>query len=527
MKDHRNAIVVKAITEDSDRTISSSQQVDRFKDEYNGDVIEPLYNPEQLAVLSEESDILQPCVDAYKVNIAGFGIEIVYDNDYDSLSEVEKTALDKEKSMYEQFFKYCNYDESFTSLMKKSIEDQERVGWGCLEIINDGSGRPADLIYVPAYLIRICKGSSDLVDVQTVIIDGEGKEITITRKRRFRKFVQMVDAHKVYFKEFGDPRHMDSETGEYSDNPMDDSEATAILFFNIHCPYTPYGMPRYMGQLLNIAGSRKAQELNYRYFDGGRHIPLAITVANGKLTQESIDRLSDTKGSRAQHKYLILEAEGDGSEITTIGGDDNNKSRVEIKFEKLAEIMQKDGLFQEYCQNNRDVIRSAFRLPPIYTGESSDYNRATADTARQITEEQVFQPEREELAYKINNLLKSVLGVYNVSMKFKAPKITDSTEIAAALAPFVTGGAATPNMLIGALNELLGKKYEPTKEDWGDVPLQVWLKNKEVQSFQGGFRPSNGTNPLDLEKGVDQRSEVYTILKTLMETIREAVTDES
>ena len=42
------------------------------------------------------------------------------------------------------------------------------------------------------------------------------------------------------------------------------------------------------------------------------------------------------------------------------------------------------------CKNNRDKIRSAFRLHPIYTGESQDYTRATADTARQVTEEQVF-----------------------------------------------------------------------------------------------------------------------------------------
>lgn len=41
------------------------------------------------------------------------------------------------------------------------------------------------------------------------------KDHTISRKRKFRKYRQTVGMKKVYYKEFGDPRVMDSRTGEY------------------------------------------------------------------------------------------------------------------------------------------------------------------------------------------------------------------------------------------------------------------------------------------------------------------------
>ena len=90
-----------------------------------------------------------------------------------------------------------------------------------------------------------------------------------------------------------------------------------------------------------MMGSKSADELNFNYFEGGRHIPLAIVVENGQLTQDSVDLLARAKGTEAQHKYLILEAEAFDNEFSMEEG----KSNVKIHFEKLAEIMQDDALF--------------------------------------------------------------------------------------------------------------------------------------------------------------------------------------
>lgn len=90
-----------------------------------------------------------------------------------------------------------------------------------------------------------------------------------------------------------------------------------------------------------------------------------------------------------------------------------------MEIKSLAEILQDDALFLEYDDKSRNKLRSAFRLPPLYTGEAQEYNKATADTARKITEEQVFQPERKTLINKLNTLFLPELGLHDVQLTLK------------------------------------------------------------------------------------------------------------
>ena len=78
-----NSVVIKTIAGES-VSIMESRAVD--EDEFHGmyedgAILEPLYNPEALTRLSESSDILQLCIDAYKTNIVGFGVDFEYDID--------------------------------------------------------------------------------------------------------------------------------------------------------------------------------------------------------------------------------------------------------------------------------------------------------------------------------------------------------------------------------------------------------------------------------------------------------------
>lgn len=57
-------------------------------------------------------------------------------------------------------------------------------------------------------------------------------------------------------------------------------------------------------------GARKAEELNYLYFKQGRHVPAAITVENGMLSESSYEQLQEymngIEGSDNAHKFLLL-----------------------------------------------------------------------------------------------------------------------------------------------------------------------------------------------------------------------------
>ena len=500
-------------------SISRSKQIDDiFSDFYTqGFIIQPEMNIEALARITENSDILQVCIEAYKTNIVGFGYNLDYNFDYKEEKSKNKAA-DEDWSKYELFLKYCNFDERFTGVLKKFIDDRERLGYATMECIADETGEISEIQHIAAHTVRLCK-ESDPIEVEEIITDSKGNERKIKRWKKFKKFIQMVGSKQVYFKELGDPRKLNRITGEYVKEGQEiniDDEANSIIFDNIYCPYTPYGLPRYIGVLVKMMGSRSADELNFKYFDEGRHIPLAVVVENGQLTQDSVDLLSQSKGSNAQHKYLILEAEPftdeDGINL------DEKKSNVKIRFEKLAEIMQDDALFLEYLEDNRDAVRSSFRIAPIYTGDTQDYNKATAETAKQITEEQTFEPAREDLADLLNKKLMKELDIRYVELKFKGPKITDDTEIAKALAPYIAAGVPTPNMLLDSLGKLLGKEFEPLKEEWSDVPLQVYLANKNNMS-----KPMfDENNPISKAYNIQ---DVINPLKELQKTIEGALNE--
>ncbi|MCR1821719.1 phage portal protein [Terrisporobacter muris] len=496
-------------------SIGQSKQIDDIFNEFysQGYIIQPEMNIESLSRITENSDILSVCIEAYKNNIVGFGTILDYNFDYKEEKSKNKIA-DEDWSKYELFLKYCNFDERFTGVLKKFIEDRERIGYGTIECIADETGEISELQHIPSHTVRLCK-ESDPIEVEEVITDSNGNERKIKRWKKFKKFIQMVGSKQVYFKELGDPRKLNRFTGEYLNECEEiniNDEANSIIFDNIYCPYTPYGLPRYIGALVKMMGSRSADELNFNYFEGGRHIPLAIVVENGQLTQDSIDSLAGAKGTEAQHKYLILEAEAFDNEFSM----EDSKSNVKIHFEKLAEIMQDDALFLEYLKDNRDIVRSSFRLTPIYTGDTQDFNRATAETAKKVTEEQTFEPLREDLADLLNKKLMKELNIKYVELKFKGPKTTDDTEIAKALTPYIAGGVATPNMLLDSLSKLLGKEFEPITDEWGDIPLQVYLSNKNINNKQ----QVEEQNPISK---AFYMQEVINPLKELQKTIEGAL----
>lgn len=496
-------------------SIGKSKQIDDIFNEFysQGYVIQPEMDIEALTRISEHSDILQICIEAYKTNIVGFGYNLDYNFDYKE-EALKKSVADADWSKYELFLKYCNFDERFTGVLKKFIDDRERLGYGTIECIADEAGEISELQHIASHTIRLCK-ESEPTEVEEIITDTNGNERRIKRWKKFKKFIQMVGAKQVYFKELGDPRKLNRFTGEYAGEDIEiniDDEANSIIFDAIYCPYTPYGLPRYIGALVKMMGSRSADELNYKYFADGRHIPLAIVVENGQLTQDSIDLLSGSTGLDAAHKYLILEAEAFNNGFSMEDG----KSNVKIHFEKLAEIMQDDALFLEYLKNNRDIVRSSFRLAPIYTGDTQDFNRATAETAKQITEEQTFEPLREDLSDLLNKKLMKDLGIKYVELNFKGPKTTDDTEIAKALTPYIMSGTATPNMLLDSLGKLLGKEFEPLTEEWSDVPLQVYLAKQNIASSMEFNEKNIITKSLDMQN-------IINPLKELQRTIEGAL----
>lgn len=193
-----------------------------------------------------------------------------------------------------------------------------------------------------------------------------------------------------------------------------------------------------------------------------------------------------------------------------LGEDD--KYKPAIRIEKLADILQKDALFLEYDKNVIDSILGSFRLPPIYVARSSDYTRATAETAKELTEEQVFQPLRESYEARMNSLFREYEFQY-VEIFFKTSNIVKMDDIKAILEPAIEAKAVAPNDLRDVVGKVLNKPLEPFDGDEYNKPILTNSQGNAIGSLTG---------EIDLEKayGRSETSELAATLRRLIKEVR-------
>ncbi len=427
-----------------------------------GDWIMPANNMIGLRNLVKNSAILPQCIRAYKNNIAGFGIGVRYIED-----KQETPEMIAEFNKATEIIELLNMEQNTKEVFEDVIEAREIYGIAYIEVIRNIAGE-----VVQIELIRdtpSIRKTKPLEPYITTTYYHHGKEWK--RKKKYCKYKQEIGGNTVYFKEFGDTRIMDRRDGSYIENneTLDITyQANEIMEFTIGTE--PYGEVRWIGQVLGVDGSRKAENLNHNYFENGRHTPLLIMIKGGTLTDESFEKLqqymNDIKGEAGQHAFMILETE------TTDGRADFDQSeKPEIEIKEIANILQKDELFQNYIDNNRRKVQSAFQLPDIYVAYTTDFNRATAQTAQVITEQQVFQPERKSLAWTINNRLLNGYRFRYVEAYFLEPDISNPDDIYKLLTVANNAGGLTPNKAKQIVYEAYGEVSEDYKEEWGNIPL--------------------------------------------------------
>lgn len=454
-----SARIIKA--SESNETIKKAEQSTVITDNNALLWINPSVELNGLKEMVDHSTILPQCIRAYKDNIAGFGIEVKYRDDVQQTKEMAE-----EYTKVKEIIDLLNIDMDTKEVFEDLIEARETYGISYLEVIRNLENEVSEIEFIKD--IPSIKKTSPLEPPVAIEYFYKGK--SIKRSRKFCKYKQEKNGKIVFFKEFGDTRIMDNRNGKYVDELDLQYQANEVLEFSIGT--SDYGTVRWIGQVLSVDGSRKAENLNYNYFKNGRHTPLAVIVSGGTLSEDSFSRLQEyidnIKGEAGQHAFLLLEVEDSDNKVDF---EQDKKPTVELK--DMASILQKDELFQEYLNNNRKKAQSSFRLPDLYTGYTTDFNRATAQNAMEVTEKQVFIPERKSLAWVINNKLLNGYQLKYVEVYFKAPDITNPDDVFRILNITERAGGLTPNTAKEITGDTIGKSVEPYDEEWGDTPLVV------------------------------------------------------
>lgn len=499
-----SAKIIKAQDEPIQKA-ESSVQISSGEAYTAGEWIEQPFRMEGFKSLVTDSSILPQCIRAYKNNIAGFGIGIRYTVDQDETAEMKA-----EFERAEEILELLNVEQDTKEVFEDLVEARETYGIAYLEVIRNLAGEVQQIEF-----IRDTPSISKTKLLEPYIqIPYYHHGIETLRRKKFRKYRQQIGGRTIYYKEFGDTRVMDNRSGEY----MPDGrglelryQANEILEFAIGTE--PYGEIRWIGQILGVDGSRAAENLNNNYFRNGRHTPLMIMIQNGTLSDESYKNLqsylNDIKGEQGQHSFLLLETESTDGRSDF---DDDKKPEIEVK--DLASILQKDELFQEYLNNNRKRVQSAFLLPDLYVGYTTDFNRATAQTAQEVTEEQVFQPERKTLAWAINNKLLNCYRFKYVEAYFLEPDITNPDDLYKLLNVTSNAGGVTPQLAKEVICEALGRTCEPYTEEWAEEPIAIG-KNKAAGVGNSGISGimSQLSGQIQKAQGNNEPDEIVAVMK--------------
>lgn len=485
-----------------------------------GRVIEPPFDLMTLAMLSEHSSELGQCVEAMEINISGTGHrfvkrmhKVVSDDETFEMGEEQKKESAQEKADLINFFDNCT-DESFILFRRKVTKDLESTGNAYFEVVRNTLGEISAFYHIPSYQMRL--GGVDLDPILTkrkaLLVQADGSYVTkeIAEYRKFRRYCQartvfgrsfsLTDRRSIkWFKQFGDKRKLNRTTGYFEGENGDkkiskQNEANEMVHLTIYSPRSAYGIPRYIGNLLSIFGDRAAEEINYMTFRNNNIPSMVVTVSNGQLTEGTIKRIESFVESQIQKsnnysKFLLIEAEPFAEQE----GEDGGQVKIDIK--PLTSEQIGDALFQNYSTNNQDKIRRAFRLPSIMVGISADMNRAVAEVARRLADEQVFQPERSEFDAVINRLFLPEMGVIYHEYRSNTPNTTDNAQLVRILASSEKTGGMTPRIARAVMEEVLGKDLPPFPGEFdADKPFSLIMAEAVAAQNAAAAPPDGGSN---------------------------------
>jgi PBSX family phage portal protein len=532
----------------------------------HGSIVPP-YDPNTLTTVFEHSNSLRSNVDAMVTNIDGFGhhfLPIIDPENDDKVKDKVRRALfverliksngsfesveqptdvEVDKKLEEldalmavelfklkRFFDFVCVDQSFVALRKKTRQDLEITGNAYWEVVRGRDGKlwASTFNWLASRTMRLLPQDTRYVEVDAPTRIGPLTVSTDKVKRRFRRFIQVVDTKNVFFKEYGDPRTYSAATGrEYASlNDLEKAEkgvaaATEVIHFAIHSSRGPYGVPRWIGNLLSVLGSRQAEEVNFLYFENKSVPPMALIVSGGKVSADTVSRVSDyikneIRGKSNFHKILVIEAVGSSD-----NGADPSRMRVELK--PLTSAQHSDGLFQKYDERNIDKVGMSFRLSRMLRGDVRDFNRATANAALEFAESQVFNPEREAFDFTIDRLILAELGVRFHSFKSNGVQVRDPREISSIMKDLASVGALVPADMRSLASELVFNRELPAiKGDWIYQPIMLTQTGVPLDGTVDGKIPL-APKPDSPDPAAPSPSAPAKTTKTVTEKVQELV----
>lgn len=391
--------------------------------------IRPRFPLSVLELVIEECPELARTIKAYSIGTGGQGFKLLPLTDRSKLDEIKDAVtiaeIERERDELDAFFRYICPNRSISDVVGLVLEGRRRYAFGAWEILRNPANQVIGVNPIEDLkTIKICAFDEEILTIDRKIRIGDRIE-TQPEQRRFRRFFQEImptrtfqsgKIRKTYFKEFLDPRPLNSKTGEFwtgaGTPPADFPYATEILWFPIVAVGNEIPTPEWIPGLPDVLAARAIRVVNLDVLDNNATPPMAVIVegANNPALGSIIkDQLQAIKGRDSRSKAVIIQVDSE----TAGTGAAKEVVKPSVRIENLSNILSTEGMFLKYLEWLDKSICSLFRLPQIMVGKvDSTLNRATAEEAISITEQMVFQPERNAIEMIINDVFLPEVSLY-------------------------------------------------------------------------------------------------------------------
>lgn len=388
---------------------SSSKQLEpSLKWMATNDLIPTPYPPMSLLTLYESNSIFWRCVNQLAIDAAGLGWNLQVKED--------KKDNDTEKKRIYEFLGKPNPDDSFRNILKQLLIDWGTIGWFGLEVARNNKQDIAEIYHVPAHTLKVHKSK--------------------------KKYCQIRNNKKAWFKKFGEPENISAKTGkEFAGRGRD--RANELIFYKNYYPKSDfYGVPNVISAIGDIMGLIGLRDYNLAFFEN-YGVPAALIVLEGEWDEGSDKTVSDflnkeIKGSTNAHRTLVV----------------TQPDKCKFHYQKLG-IDVKEQSFKLYEKTRQEDILIAYSMPPERVGIRvvGKLGGNVAEEATKVYVQSVVEPLQLDLEEIINEkLLQS--EIYD--FKFEDIDLRDYTALVERVTKEVGAGLLTPNE---GRNELGLKPY--------------------------------------------------------------------
>ena len=465
------------------------------------DLVEPLYNMEQLTALNEISVVRRACIDAMATSSVGLGYKIVKISPHAEITDSDEIA-EQVRCQLEEWA--SRGEKTFTELCKYLKYDEETTGNGYLEVSRNRKGEIDGLYNVPAHTVRI--------------------------RRDRTGFVQQRGTKKVPFYRFGDKVQLIKD-GTIQYLPNRDPRINEIIQFKLESPRsTYYGIPRDVAAIVTIAGDELARNHNIKFFTHSATPELALVFewkegAQPQLIGNQPVRVNlpeSIKRGIIEHFRRSLSSQYFEPGLFFL------PPGVSLKIERLNPS-QRDAGWVKYRQENRNEVRMSHRTPPVMIGDTEGGGYATAAIEKANYQDDVVSPEQQRYEARLMGLLwpemtmitgnelpitieedGTINQVEEISPKnstgvnpriwvlqFNEMKISDKAVEAANHQIYGTLGVITKNEIRADIDKrpMKGGDKPPEKPTEGGTPDTTGLQGRP-----GGGRGANGTVSANLPR---------------------------